>query len=214
MSIKFNDTSGAAKKTKVDYFKFEDGENRFRMVGDILARYVYWKKTPDGSKTMSIENLGFNRDEERFDNVTKDWFNHYFPEDKCSWSYLVQAIDLKTGKLVVLGLKKKMFEQIHTLGVKHLGDPTDPVTGWDCVVEREKTGPLAWNVTYTVDQLASKNRKLSDEEMELIADLKPIDDLFPIQSPEEQKAFIEKVWFSSTEDEEAAQKDFEDDIPM
>lgn len=216
MAIKFGDTSGKAKKSNIDYFKFEDGDNRFRMVGDILARYVYWKKTPDGSKTMSIECLGFNRDEERFDNITKDWFAHYFPDEKCSWSYLVQAIDLKDGKLKVLGLKKKLFEQILALGNKHLGDPTDIENGWDCVVDRSKTGTMAWDVAYTLDQLDSKNRPLTDAEKELLVDMKSIDDLFPIQTPEEQKSFIEKVWFSAQEkeDESEAMKDFEDDIPM
>lgn len=218
MAIKFNETEGSAKKNNINYFKFKTGENKFRMVGDILPRYVYWKKTPDGSKTMSVECLGFNREEERFDNITKDWFQTYFPEEKCSWSYVVNVIDLEDGEVKVMGLKKKLFEQIKTLATKHLGDPTDPDEGWDCVVERVSTGSSPWEVAYTLDQLASAKRPLTEEEREKVAEAKTIDDLFPLQTPEEQKAFIEKVWFSGDEEQEpdtlAEEDEFNDDIPM
>ncbi len=164
MAITFNDVNGEAKKTKVDYFKFENGSNAFRMVGDILPRYVYWKKTPDGSKNMSIECLGFNREIEQFTNSTKDWFAHYFPNDKCSWSYLVKVFDPKDGKIKVLGLKKKLFAQILDMAKNHLGDPTDIDSGWTCIVNRKKTGPLAYNVEYTLDQMACKKSPLTDEQ--------------------------------------------------
>lgn len=223
MALKFGDVNGEAKKSNVDYFKFEDGKNRFRIVGDVLPRYVYWKKSPDGNKNLSVECLAFDRDQEKFTNIEKDWFQHYFPSDKCSWSYLVQVIDLDDGKLKVLGLKKKLFQQILEMANEHHGDPTDPAKGWDCVVNRKKTGALTFNVEYTLDQLASKPRPLNSEEKEAIADLKSIEDLFPRPSPDEQKAFIEKVWINVEQDEEeippeaeeAAAKDgFEEDIPF
>jgi len=223
MALKFNDVHGENKKQKIDYYKFEDGENRFRMVGDILPRYVYWKKTPDGSKNMSIECLGFDRDQEKFTNITKDWFSHYFPEDKCSWSYLVQVFDPEDKKLKVLGLKKKLFGQILTMAKKHLGDPTDPDSGWEVVVERKKTGPLPFNVEYTLEQMSCSTQPLTDEQKETLEEGKTIEELFPVQSPEEQKAFIEKVWFSKPEVKEeeevdsdavdAMDDDKDDDIP-
>lgn len=219
--MKFSDVNGEAKKSNVDYYKFENGENKFRMVGEVLPRYVYWEKSPDGNKNMSVECLAFDRDQEKFTNIEKDWFQHYFPEKKCSWSYLVQVIDLKDGKLKVLGLKKKLFAQILEMANKHLGDPTDTVEGWDCVVNRVKTGALAYNVEYTLDQLSSKKRALSPDEKTVLEDLKPIESLFPRPSPEEQKKFIEKVWFSEEKEDEipdeakeAAKEGFEDDIPF
>lgn len=219
MAMNFNDVNGEAKKTKVDYFKFKDGKNSFRMIGEILPRYVYWKKTPDGSKNMSIECLGFDRELEKFTNITKDWFQHYFPEEKCSWSYLVQVIDPSDGKIKVLGLKKKLFGHIISMAKDHLGDPTDPENGWMVVVNRTKTGPLTFNVEYTLDQLSCKKHELDSEMLEKVAELKTMEELFPIQSPEEQKAFIEKIWFSKpeVEEEDASDDDmshFDDDIPM
>lgn len=222
MAIKFNDIHGEAKKSEIEYFKFEDGKNKFRMVGEVLPRYVYWTETPDGNKNISIECLSFDRGLEKFTNIEKDYFQEAFPEKKCSWSYLVQVIDLEDHKLKVLGLKKKLFQQILEMANEHLGDPTDTIKGWDCVVTRKKTGPLPFNVEYTLDQLSSKPRALSPAELDLIKDMKSIEELFPRPTPEQQKAFIDKVWFNteesdkSEESEEAkeAREAFEEDIPF
>ena len=225
MAIKFGDVHGEAIKNNIDYYKFTEGKNHFRLVGEVLPRYVYWNKSPDGNKNLSVECLAFDRDLEKFTNTEKDYFQEYFPDKKCSWSYLVQVIDLDEGedkgKVKVLGLKKKLFQQILEVANEHHGDPTDPDKGWDCVVSRKKTGPLSYNVEYTLDQLASKPRALSPTEKEAIADLKPIEQLFPRPTPAEQKAFIEKVWFSEDEDdvpeeakEAAAKEKFEEDIPF
>lgn len=213
MALKFTDVNGEAKKSAADYFKFTDGENRFRLVGEVLPRYVYWKKTPDGSKTMYTECLAFDRDQEKFTNVEEDHFNKMFPEDKCSWAYVVQAIDRTDGKVKVVGLKKRMFEAIVETAKKHLGDPTDYDNGWDIVVERKKTGPLPFNVEYTLDVLSLKNSSLTDEEKEMLdKNLKPIEELFPRQTPEEQKAYIDKIWGEGSVDVE--DNDMNDDIPM
>ena len=216
MALKFNDVNGEAKKSNVDYFKFEDGKNRFRIVGDILPRYVYWKQSPDGNKNLSVECLAFDRDQEKFTNIEKDWFQEYFPDARCSWSYLVQVIDLEDGKLKVLGLKKKLFQQILEMANEHLGDPTDHKDGWDCVVNRKKTGPLAFNVEYILDQLASKKRALTPDEKATIAEIKSMEELFPRPTPEEQKAFIEKVWINVEEEEDIPEeaKEAAEDIPF
>lgn len=194
MALTFNKIHGEAIKSDIEYFKFEDGKNKFRLVGDVLPRYVYWKDTPDSKKSIAIECLSFDREKEKFTNIEKDWFSHYFPEDKCTWSYLVQVIDPKDNKVKVLGLKKKLFQSMLDMAQEHLGDPTDPKDGWDVVVMKKKTGPLAFNVEYTLDQLACKKRPLSEEELALIKNLKPIDELFPRPNPDDQRAFIEKTW--------------------
>jgi hypothetical protein len=122
MGIKFGDSQGKAKKA-ANYYKYVDGENVLRLVGDLLPQYSYWIKGNDG-KDHSVECLGFDRDSETFLNKEKDWVRHYFPEKKCSWSYMIQAIDVKNGKLVLVPLKKKLFEQIK-VAAEDLGDPTD-----------------------------------------------------------------------------------------
>jgi len=109
MGKSFNSAEGQAQKTNIDYYTFSDGANTFRMFGDILPRYVYWKQTQAtgdfDSKNVAIECLGFDRELEKFTNIEKDWVRPYFPEDKCSWAYLIEVIDPADGKIKVLGLK-------------------------------------------------------------------------------------------------------------
>jgi len=213
MSLKFNDTAGAAKSKKVDYYKFVEGDNIFRLVGDVLPRYVYWNNSPTGS-SIAIECLGFNRDIEEFDNKEKDWFQDYFPDLKCKWSYVVQAYNSQ-GVLKVISLRKKMFEAIKQNSAKHWGDPTDPDTGMQIVVTRTKTGPKAFNVEYTVDVLGCKQLALTTEQKEELAEKPSIDDLFPRQTPDAQKKNIERIWFSKDEEDGQDDKEgFEDDIPF
>jgi len=91
MGLAFNSANGSAKKSGLEYIKLELGENTFRMVGEILPRYCYWKQM--GDNHIPVECLAFDRDKERFTNVEKDWFRHYFPDQKCVWSYVIQVID-------------------------------------------------------------------------------------------------------------------------
>lgn len=216
MGVKFDNVNGGAKKEKVDYFEFKFGENRFRMFGDILPRYLYWKKSPDDSN-IGIECLSFNRQEERFTNVEKDWFHHYFPDEKCKWSYVVNAIDLKENKECVVALKKKVFEQILEVAKKHFGDPTSIEDGWDVIIEKRRTGPHAFNVEYTLDQLSLKKRALNESEKTIVENAKSIDEKLPRQTPDEQRALIERIWFSTKEEDEEANEaveEFGDDIPF
>jgi len=222
MGISFKDTAGSAKKNNLNYFKFKDGINKFRMVGNVLPRYVYWAKSYDGQANLAIECLSFDRKEEKFTNVEKDWFSVEFPDVKCSWAYVIQAIDYSGDKPVlgVLALKKKLFGQIVDTAKKaEFGDPTDLETGWMCVVERKKTGLAAFNVEYNLDQFETlkEKRPLTDEERELLVDMKDIDELFPKQTSDEQKQFIQRVILTPPEsaedntDEEAAA---EADVPQ
>ena len=40
MALKFNQASGAAKKSSIDQYTYKEGDNIFRLVGDILPRYA------------------------------------------------------------------------------------------------------------------------------------------------------------------------------
>lgn len=211
MALNFNDTAGSAKSSKADYYKFEDGDNTFRLVGGVLPRYVYWHKTLKNS-AIAIECLAFNRDTETFDNKETDWFNHYFPDIKCKWSYVVQAYNSK-GQLKVLALRKKMFESIKQNASKHWGDPTDPDTGMSIVVTRTKTGSQAYNVEYTIDVLGCKVLPLTDEQKKELTEKPSIDELFPRQTPKDQKANIERIWFTDDEPEDS-DENADDDIPF
>ena len=226
MAKSFGTAHGSAKKNNLDYAKLEMGTNEFRLVGELLPRYAYWKELNSGGNSFSIpvECLSFDRDKEEFTNVEKDWFKEYFPAEKCVWSYLVQCID-KDNKLLMFGLKKKLFDQIME-AAETLGDPTDPETGWPIKFTKKSNGPNAFNIEYSLLQLQLKSTPLTPEQKEAIKDMKPIDELVPRQSPEQQLAFIEQAWLTKKEtnvsneaiDELATDKPLDpsvdDDIPF
>ena len=188
MAIKFGNIEGKAKKSSVDAYTYIEGDNRIRMVGDVLPRYVYWLTTADG-KRVPMECLGFDRDKEQFTNIEKDWVRHYFPDLKCSWAYAVQCVD-KDNKIKVLNLKKKLFESV-MVAAEDLGDPTDTETGWALCFKKQKTGPLPFNVEYTLQVLKCKPEPLSADQLEAIKELPNIDDVISRPTSELQKEFIE-----------------------
>jgi len=191
MALSFKQTKGKAQKSSVESYTYKDGENRVRLVGGVLPRYVYWVKGTN-NKDIPIECLAFSREKEKFDNLEVDHVPHYHPELKCSWSYAVNCIDPGDGKVKVLNLKKKLFEQIMS-AAEDLGDPTDFTTGWDIVFKRTKTGPLAFNVSYDLTVLRCKPRALTAEELEAATAAIEIDAKYIRATPDEQKALLEKL---------------------
>jgi len=207
VALKFNQSKGSAIKNTLDSYQFTDGNNSIRIVGDILARYVYWLKG-ENQKNIPLECLAFSRDEERFNNKEQDWVRVFHPDLKCQWSYATQCID--NGKLKVVNLKKKLWEQIVT-AAEDLGDPTDPKLGWDIKFVRKKTGPQVFNVEYTLQVLKCKVRPLDEAELELIKDLKSMDDVMPRPTPEAQKELLERLQNADTPeetDDEAIENEF------
>ena len=197
MAVGFGEAHGAAQKTGLEYVKLEFRVNEFRIVGPLRPRYAYWKDLKQNS--IPVECLSFDPEKEKFTNIETDWFKHYFPNAKCVWSYVATVLD-KEGKPKLCGLKKKLFEQIQSTS-KKLGDPTDPETGWPVVFEKKKTGNNRFNVEYILDPFACQagQRPLNEEEKEIVASMKPIDEMIPRMSADEQKAFIESAWINTEE---------------
>lgn len=191
MALSFKQTKGKAQKSSVEAYEYKDGENSVRLIGGVLPRYVYWVKGTN-NKDIPIECLAFSRDKEKFDNLEKDHVPDFYPDLKCSWSYAVNCIDPRDGKVKVLNLKKKLFEQILT-AAEDLGDPTDYDDGWDVVFKRTKTGPLAFNVEYTLQVLRCKKRTLGDPERTLADKAQSIDEKYPRPTADEVRALIEKL---------------------
>jgi hypothetical protein len=151
---------------------------------------------------------------EKFANKEVDHVPTYFPEKKCSWAYSINCIDPKDGKVKVLNLKKKLFEQILS-AAEDLGDPTDMDTGWDVVFKRAKTGPLPFNVEYTLQVLRCKKRALSAEEKALVAEAVDIDTKYPRPSPSDIKILLDKITSGETDTEPTeAEKEAIADIPQ
>jgi len=192
MAMDFTNLHGKAKKKEVNYFKFIDGDNVFRMVGKIIPRYVYWVRTNTGNN-IPVECLGFDREEERFLNKEKDWIvaTEQFKDLRCSWAYAVNFIDPADGTIKVLALKKKMFEQIK-VAAEDLGDPTDLKTGYAIHVKRTKTGSMTYNVEYQVKVLKLTPKPLTEEELELVANMEDIEVTLPRPTPDDQKAFLDR----------------------
>ena len=205
MALSFNKQTGGAQKSSISSFQYKDGDNKMRVVGDILARYVYWIQGENG-KNIPMECLSFDRNSERFNNVEKDWVREYYPDLKCGWSYATQCID--NGEVKVVNLKKKLWEQIIT-AAEDLGDPTDPETGWDICFKRVKTGPLPYNVEYQLQALKCKPRALTEEERAAIADLKSMDDVMTRPTADAQKELLDRVRNHGDEtDDEALDAEF------
>ena len=194
MAISFNQQKGSAQKTSIKSFQYVNGDNKMRLCGDILARYVYWIKGQN-DKNIPMECLSFDRNTQSFNNKEKDWVREYYPDLKCGWSYATQCID--NGEVKVVNLKKKLWEQIIT-AAEDLGDPTDPDTGWDICFKKVKTGPLPYNVEYQLQALKCKPRELDDEEKALLEDLKSMDDVMPRPTPDAQKELLDRIREAST----------------
>jgi len=199
MALSFKQTKGKAASNKVESYEYKDGENTVRLIGGVLPRYIYWLKGTN-NKDIPVECLAFSREKEKFDNLEKDYVPDYYPDLRCSWSYSINCIDPKDGKVKALNLKKKLFEQIVT-AAEDLGDPTDYDTGWDVVFKRQKTGPLPFNVEYTLQVLRCKPRALSADERALADNAQNIDEKFPRPTADEVKALLEKIAQQGDEDE-------------
>ena len=213
MALSFNQQTGSAKKTDLDLYKYVDGANTFRIVGDILPRYLYWINTPDG-KNLPFECLAFDRNEEAFVRRERDWVREFYPDLNCSWSYATQCLveGAEGPELKVLPLKKKLWEQIIT-AAEDLGDPTDVDNGWDIVFKRVKTGPKSFNVEYQLQVLKCKNRPLTEEERELIKSLKSTEEIFPRETPDQQRQKLESLIETPKETAEATEE-LEDEFDM
>ena len=200
MALSFNKQTGGAQKSSINSFVYKDGDNKMRIVGDILARYVYWIEGENG-KNIPLECLSFDRNAERFNNKEQDWVREYYPDLKCGWSYAVQVIDPTDGKVKIANLKKKLWEQVIT-AAEDLGDPTDYTTGWDICFKRVKTGPLPYNVEYQLQALKCKPRALTEDELGLVADLKSMDDVMPRPTADAQKELLDRLRVGSQDNDD------------
>jgi hypothetical protein len=208
MAIGFNVTKGSAQKDKISTYNYADKEDhKVRLVGDLLPRYVYWIKG-ENNKNIPMECLSFDRNSETFNNIEHDHVKDFYPDLKCGWSYAIQCIDYSDMSVKVLNLKRKLFDQI-IVAMEDLGDPTDPVTGYDINFKRKKTGPQVFNVEYQLQVLKCKPRELNDEEKVLVADLKSMDDVLPRPTADAQLELLRRI---NSQDSAAETVDSEFDV--
>lgn len=144
-ALNWGETKGEAKSNNVDYMKSNAGENRIRVVGNILRRYVYWVPGAKGN-SAPFENLEFNRDTEKFENTGLNpvkelgLFARNFKSGEIEMqknkrtgedepkplgskkAYLVPVINRATNSLEYMELKKGIFDGINEVMGK-LNDP-------------------------------------------------------------------------------------------
>lgn len=209
MGLKFTESKGSAQKNSLKQYGYVEGDNKLRLVGDILPRYVYWVEG-ENKKQIPMECLAFNRETETFDNVETDWVKKYHPEKRCGWAYAIQCIH--EGEIKILNLKKTLMEQIK-LAADDLGDPTDTETGWDVHFRRVKTGPNVYNVDYQLQALKCKPRALTSTEQALVADLRSMDEILPRPTADQQKTFLEGVAGSEGVPSEVSKELEAEDLP-
>ena len=126
MAVDLSKTKGKAQSGAAKY-EYKAGENKIRLVGGVLPKYVYWVKSKNG-KDIPLENLSFDRDKERFNPKLKDIVPEFFPDKKSQWNYSMVGIDRTTNEPCIVHLKKKLFEQIIN-AQEDLGPVTDPKLG-------------------------------------------------------------------------------------
>ena len=192
MAIGFGNFNGGAKKSDVTYMKMADGDSTFRILpNSFLPSYTYWVVGANG-KELPFECLQFDRGNERFDNSRPCPIKTLGLKDKagkdlrCSWSYKCLVINKATGKVEVLQMKKGIIEDIKSVAGQLEIDPTDVDTGTWFTVTRKKTGPLPMNVEYTLQQLKCRSTALTPEEKQLIEESKTIDEMFPVETYDQQ----------------------------
>ena len=187
-TISFGKLNGGAVKSNVNYMKLVEGENTFRILPDsVLPGYTYWVKGASG-KDLPFEALQFVRGTEKFDNTRPCPIRDQAIKDakgedlRCQWSYKCQVINKATGKVETLQLKKGILTDIISVAQQLQIDPTHLETGTWISVTKKKTGPLAYNVEYSLQQLKCRSTALEEEFLPLLTELKPIEELFPVET--------------------------------
>lgn len=205
MALDMSKAKGKAQKGAAAY-EYKLGENRIRLVGGVLPRYVYWVKSSN-DRDIPIECLSFDRDKERFTNKEEDLVPEFFPGKKSQWNYAMVGIDRSTNEPCVVHLKKKLFEQILS-AQEDLGSATDHDTGWMCVFKKTKTGPLPINMSYELSVLKCKPDPLTESDKEKLAEFGDIDSHFPRPTVEQVRALIQRVLHG---EEATVSPEFEED---
>lgn len=211
--MKFNQATGGNSGSKADTYKYVDGEQRVRIFGDIIPRYLFWVPNPKGNpRELPVESLQFQRESESWDNSRPEPVKDQYPDLKPKWSYCSLCMT-ENGEIKVFPFKKTLWGQIKD-AAESLGDPTDTgEEGWWIVFKKKKTGPNPMNVEYALDALKSQKAKgaLTDEQKEKIEEHDPITKIYPRPTEEQVRQNLANIMSSGSDEEvdEEATKEFE-----
>jgi len=144
--LKNGDFGPNTQDLEINLSKLQEGESiKIRLVGEVLPNYRYWVTTRDGKKKPKLTPF-FNRETESISsedpllgNAQKEFF------------YVCNCLVRGNGspEMKILILKSTVYQYLYSLALDdEYGDPADPVTGYDIVITKERTGPKPMNVKY------------------------------------------------------------------
>jgi len=150
---------GNTSAIEINLSKLNDGESvRVRLVGEVEPAYRYWVKCDNG-KQKPIITPYFNRETEVLSSQ-----DPLLGVGRKEFFYTINAIDRATGEMKVLLLKTSVYRTLMSFAQdEEYGDPSDPDNGYDIVITKESTGPLAMNVKYEV-KAGRNTTPLTEEE--------------------------------------------------
>ena len=102
------------QRREIERMTMNIGDNKLRLIGDVLPRYCYWVTTTEGRK-MPVECLEFSRETESFDNSAANPFKEIDEavySDKPQFSYVCNVIDRSDGKIKLFDLRSTIYSQI------------------------------------------------------------------------------------------------------
>jgi len=230
MALGFNDTNGSAVKSAVNHLKIE-GSNRVRLFGGIQPSYVYWLKNSEG-KMRPFECLQFDRASESFKNGDPDPVKEYIDahgltdngnEIRCKWSYKILCYNYATEQVELFTLRKGLLSDLFSMNMqlkkkmnnKAISPTNTDDTGYDFVFTKEKTGPRAYDVKYSVDPFSVEFEAVSPEILSKIEEAKNIDEILPRSTAEDQRKELEKFFAPSEDSEDNSEEGSEEatDLP-
>lgn len=204
-------SQGSSDRKEIQRITLGNGDNKIRLVGEVLPRYVYWLTTKDG-KRMPVECLKFDRNTEQFSG-TEDPFDEVSPDvysDKPQFAYVCNVIDRNDNQIKLFDLKATIYRQIVDFAKDaEYGNPADEASGYDITIVKEKTGPLPQNVKYTV-RPARASTSLTDDEKS--SDLFDLDRIYKRPDYTEQKRWLleNTTLFSDDNDDSFSPESVED----
>lgn len=190
-NLKVQPAGGNNNNRTIERIKLGEGENRLRLIGNVMPRYVYWLTNNEGKRTP-VECLSFVRENETFTEAPGiDPVKEIDPaiySDKPVFSYVCNAVDRKDGKIKLFDLKPTIYRQILDYAMNpEYGNPANTEEGYDISIKKEKTGPQVMNVKYTCIP-SRRTVPLTDEERS--AEQYDLEKIFKRPSYAEQKEFL------------------------
>ena len=131
------------QRREIERMTMNIGDNKLRLIGDVLPRYCYWVTTTEGRK-MPVECLEFSRETESFDSSAENPFKEIDEavySDKPQFSYVCNVIDRADGKIKLFDLRSTIYSQIVDYASNpEYGNPLTQKRGMILLLKKKRLG--------------------------------------------------------------------------